>query len=469
MNVIEYINKARGKKPGEIAKWCVKSIHRKGREALYGRKYKILLLTNRDSDNVGDQVIEACAISLLSAVMKNLKLNFEITSRAAGMITKKYLATKEPELLQSAETSIQKTDLLVFGGAPLFNWHHQKFYERTAVTLELAERYGKPVIFSSIGIEGYSEENKKCQRLKKALEFECVKQITTRDDFESLKNFAENSNALLDKVADPAVYTKQIFKKYAVSKARGEKKRIGIFVLRAGGFTDNNVDFTGEKAAALWKGLADEIENRGYEYEFLTSGHYSDEAYLDYLIRKHGISEERCCFNMNLPEILVQKIAACDAVISCRLHPSIVAFSLGVPAVGIIWNSKVKYFYESVGYGERVMSTEHVSPVILMDRLEKAMGQGIKKEEEYLMSVYRTLFRGVSQSLKIEKDIKPYTYAELSRILPVFEGTPREEEMEKLKRKFRRAYDGYNTQREKYRKLQESCASKKFPIEKNIK
>ncbi len=36
--------------------------------------WKILLLTNRDSDNVGDQVIEACDISLISAVMKNLNI-----------------------------------------------------------------------------------------------------------------------------------------------------------------------------------------------------------------------------------------------------------------------------------------------------------------------------------------------------------------------------------------------------------
>ena len=33
---------------------------------------EILLLTNRDSDNVGDQVIEASDIALVNAAMKNL-------------------------------------------------------------------------------------------------------------------------------------------------------------------------------------------------------------------------------------------------------------------------------------------------------------------------------------------------------------------------------------------------------------
>ena len=46
---------------------------------------KVLLLTNRDSDNVGDQVIEATDISLISTVMKNLGLHrweYEIISKA---------------------------------------------------------------------------------------------------------------------------------------------------------------------------------------------------------------------------------------------------------------------------------------------------------------------------------------------------------------------------------------------------
>ena len=198
MRIKDYLKKAKEKGLKEVVKWCLKKVIGKSKKTVAQKQYKLLLLTNRDSDNVGDQVIEACAISLLSAVMKNLNLDVKITSRAAGMITKKYLATREEEQLQSAENSIKGTDLIVFGGAPLFNWHHQVFYERTAITLELAQKYEKPVIFSSIGVEGYDENNKRCQRLKRTLEFDCVKQITTRDDFESLKEFAENSNALLD-------------------------------------------------------------------------------------------------------------------------------------------------------------------------------------------------------------------------------------------------------------------------------
>ena len=128
---------------------------------------QILLLTNRDSDNIGDQVIEASDIGLISAVMKNLDItNYKIESRAAAIVTQKYLNTKDENLLKLPRKVIKKADLVVFGGAPMFNFLYQNFYERTAVTLENAQEFQKPVIFSAIGVEGYSDTNKKCQRLK---------------------------------------------------------------------------------------------------------------------------------------------------------------------------------------------------------------------------------------------------------------------------------------------------------------
>ena len=41
-------------------------------------KYVILLLTNRDSDNIGDQVIENSDIGLLHALMRNLGFKVSI-------------------------------------------------------------------------------------------------------------------------------------------------------------------------------------------------------------------------------------------------------------------------------------------------------------------------------------------------------------------------------------------------------
>ena len=66
---------------------------------------------------------------------------------AASIITKKYMKTRDPLLLQNAKDAISQADLIVFGGAPVFNYLYQTFYERTALTLEIAQQFNKPVIF----------------------------------------------------------------------------------------------------------------------------------------------------------------------------------------------------------------------------------------------------------------------------------------------------------------------------------
>lgn len=428
--------------------------------------FRILLLTNRDSDNVGDQVIEACAISLISTAMKNMGIkNFKINSRAAGIISQKYLATRNDALLESARKAIQEADVVVFGGAPLFNYRYQVFYERTAITLELAQEYHTPVIFSSIGVEGYDEDSEKCQRLKKTLNFDCVKQITTRDDFESLQKFIEGDRITIGKVSDPAVFTREVFSKFI--KPNG-KKKIGVFIMRANAFVDNGIKFTRENAADLWLDLIKQLEANDLDYELLTSGHFGDEAFLDYLIKHYNVDAKKCVFNMNSPEKLIEKISSYDAVVSCRLHPSIISFSLGVPSVGIVWNSKVNYFYDAINYPERIIETDGISGTLLVDKLKGIIAEGAQRDKDYLISVYCMLFDALRPIAKPDHpELKAYSYDELIKNLVLFQGTSSKEKGEKIKRKFRRTYGKYNDLADANRELKQTIKQLKKQLKES--
>lgn len=409
---------------------------------------KILLLTNRDSDNVGDQVIEVCDISLISAVMRNLKREFRISSRAVSIVSSKYLQSRNPELLVSAESAVQSADIVIFGGAPVLNYLYQNFYEQTAIILEFAHKYQKPVLFSAIGIERYSAGNKKCQRIKKALNLGCVKQMTTRDDFEMLQKYRNDEEIVVDKVSDPAVFSSDILRNFKVGKRK--EKKIGIFILRQNGFVDNRIDFSGQDAAQLWVELIRVLEEKGYDYELVTSGHFGDEAFIDYLIRKYNVSPKKCVFNMNSPERLIRKISSYAGVVSCRLHPSIISFSLDVPSLGIAWNPKVKGFYGSVGYEDRVLEVKEICAEEIVKKLEQAMEEGIEKSEAFQMSIYHSLFYGIKRAIGMEEAAAvPYSMEELIRWLPVYEGDSEKDRENKLERKFRRMYQKYNDRFEK--------------------
>lgn len=408
-------------------------------------KYNILLFTNKDSDNVGDQFIEACDVSMLKAIMKNLDItNYKIVSKPAVIVKAPYDQPDSPHL-ENIHKLIQECDMVIFGGTPVFNYLYQTFYQRTCLIIDLAGRYGKPVLLSAIGIDRYDEGNPKCERITDTINQPHVRLITTRDNFDTLLRYRRKDDLALpmDMVSDPAVFSAPVFRPFLSEKSDSVKK-IGLFVLRRNGFTDNHFDFPGTKAIQFWLDLAAELEHRGYEYEFITSGHFGDEALLDYMIRNYNVPVSKCVFNVNSPEYLAEKLSSYNGIVSCRLHPSIIAFALDIPSVGINWNNKVSGFYHNIGYDNRVLYVENLVPSCVADKLEQAIDEGIQKDESFIMSVYHTLFQTIRDIITPDSTAVPYTLAELSEQLPPYKGTSAKEQQAKLCRKFRRTYRAYN-------------------------
>ncbi len=403
------------------------------------KSYKILLITNRNSDNVGDQVIEACDISLIKTIMKNVGIRkYTIKSVDAGIISENYVETRDESLIKKAYEQIERSDVIIFGGAPMFNYTYQIFSERTVKIVEIAKKYNKPVLFSSIGVEGYDENNKKCMRLKEALNFDNVKLLTTRDDIVSLKAFRDD---ITYKVADPAVFSGKTFKKF-IKSSKGDKKTIGIFVLRSNGFKDNGYNLNRSQQLEMWAKMKELLEGQGYNVKMMTSGNFGDEAILDHLVRKFGVEARQTVFNMSTPEKLVEEISKCDLIISPRLHPSIIAYAIGIPSIGVVYNSKVEEFYKNIKYDNRIFHVEDSVEDILI-KVEEALVNGVTQEKEYLMSIYVSLFNAMNESIG-DTNIEPYTYDRVIDEMAEYSGTSTAEYERKLVRRSRRLYHTYN-------------------------
>ena len=409
------------------------------------KKYNILLLTNADSDNTGDQIMEACDISLIETVLENLgmtKEEYELHAKGAAAFTKRYFKTKNEKDLKKAHDTLKETDLVIYGGAPIFNYTFQHFYERTALFVDLCQKYNVPVLMSSIGIEYFDESNKKCQRIMESVNQDVVKMITTRDDFDSLKKIKKREDIRIAKVADPAIFSKEVFGGKKKSSDSTQKK-IGIFVIRGAAFSDHGYKMSTKQLAKFYKELAVELKARGYEYEFITNGHYGDEAFLDRLLRDYNLSKQRVVFNVFSPEDIVDHMKDYDAIVSARLHPSIVAYAYGIPALGLKWNMKVEEFYKSIHYPNRVVTAEEMSGKYVVDRLGEILKEGVDTDETYKMSVYKTLFESM-QEIFGKTDVSCYGYEEVCQKIHPYPGTSPEERELKIRRKFRRLYENYN-------------------------
>lgn len=414
------------------------------------KKIRVLLLTNRDSDNVGDQIIEASVVSLLKVVARNLNIDddlFMVSSRAAGIISKKYLKTGDESLLTGARKAISRADLVIFGGAPLFNYKYQSFYLRTIRTLELADEYGVPVVFSSIGVEPYSDSDPRSQLLKKALNLPVVRQITTRDDLSSVNKYVAGTSTATALVSDPAVVADKVFEQQTNGspQPRSEtgSRTIGLVVTRAGIFADNDISFSEQDQRRLWLDIIALLEERGDDYRLFTTGHFTDEIFLDSLVRQHGVPPKKVAFTVNSPDELISELRRCEAIIAFRLHASITSFALGIPSVGLSWNFKVPEFYRGIGYPERAVGPAEWNAHSIVTTLDSAIKEGIAKDEGYLHSVYRTLFEGVKAVLAPDYAAEPFRLERVFETLPRYSGTSDQEYRAKVQRKLRRSYEFY--------------------------
>ena len=447
---------------------------------------RVLLITDRRSDDAGDQLVEGATVSLIKGVLKNLGISagrFSITSRPAYIIPQGYLDSGDPNLVKSAREAISNADIIIFGNAPLVDHPNRISYRRTENIVELARDCGVPVLFPSIVVEAFDKLNPKSSKL--ALAIPVARQFTTRDDTSSVERHAEGASIVATRVSDPVLFADIVFNSVSavprpssasvthrvrrlvpagaedvvrrlvgrpVSSARSQssepalKRRIGLVLTKEGLIREDRVSFTAEKLREFWLDVISELKARGYDYRLFTTGYYADELFLDQVVADAGVPASKVAVTVNSPEELHAQLSACDGVIAYRLHASIAAFAYEIPTIGLSWNFKVPYFYESVGYGERALPVERWTAADVVPALEKAMAEGVVKDTDFLMTVYETLFSGIKGVVAPESDAVPYTYEELRRELPRYPGTTEKEYREKVTRKLRRTYENYRRQ-----------------------
>ena len=372
----------------------------------------IVLAGLQYDNNLGDQAIYICAYKMLQSLLiehgicdteirkvdltgrygiNNNKLNrpFRYLKKLYGKIGyRKGLASlpkKEARYVCSrlaGKCIDSDTVAVIFAGGGIVKYKYQEFHIYIDEFTKRADKLGVPVMLNAVGVEGYDAVDPECMLLKRALNRDCVKYISTRDDIDTLSGrFCENGQVTA-LVADP-VCSLSFMK--PVNKKAHAGRIIGLGTVRSGLFIDNDIDFSREDMLKFWSLLVREIEKRGMQCRIFCNGTMADMLFMDDLARYMELTDaEKKELMYERPTSvgqLVRYINGFDAVITGRLHASIIAYSYAVPSVGLVWNDKQRMFGRITGHPERFIEPEDFRAETVIDAVETAIETGYDEEK----------------------------------------------------------------------------------------
>ena len=285
---------------------------------------------------------------------------------------------------------LEGCDLILFGGGGLIKYHRQDFHYLLNEITDYAEKNNIPVLINAQGIEGFSGSNPECKILKKAINRECVKYISTRDDYDTLQNkYINNPDIVVKAVCDPAFWTKET---YGVERHPKSKPTIGIGVIRTKIFKEYMYEVTEEELADVYYPLIMKLRSLDYEVELFSNGVAQDNQFIDYLLERYPDLKAEYGITVALPKTpreLVELLGSYERFVAIRLHAAIIGSVLGVPNVSLVWNRKQQLFGEQIGMPQNFLEKQDFNADTIAERLLNA--QAYEMNEEYKNSVVDSL------------------------------------------------------------------------------
>ena len=228
-------------------------------------------------------------------------------------------------------------DLVLFAGGQLFMDY---FILQMDMIVQWAEQERIPVAFNCCGmgkITGFYQ-----RILKKMLLKPNVISITLRDGkkaFEQLFAGTIPVKQILDAALDVAKY-------HPVEHTK--KHIIGIGIIAPKDFRSNCICLENQAYIRMVSDILSACAASGFDCELFTNGEWADEQYCHMLAREIGC-EDKVALRPQTAEELIATVGQYEKIVSFRLHSHIIAYSYRIPTLGIVWDEKVREFFQITG------------------------------------------------------------------------------------------------------------------------
>ena len=276
------------------------------------------------------------------------------------------------------KTQLKDVDAIVFAGGGFLKFRTQGLNYYVEQIMKIARKNNIPVMMNGVGIEGYSETDIRCQRLKKAINQDCFKVITTRDDIDTLKNnYIVNPNIKIAHVGYPALWVPEC---YNMKRNENPSNVAGINVIRGRVYQAYGNTLSEFELLNFYKKLVQGVEERGWDWVLFSNGMAADQKFGAMLLRALGCSDRRKILpTANNSVEFLEQIRSFKLVFGARLHACITSYALDVPVVGLIWSEKLRIFADVIGKKDSFFEENELNIDNILDAMEREMNSNYDK------------------------------------------------------------------------------------------
>lgn len=242
--------------------------------------------------------------------------------------------------------SLKDLDGLIIAGGGFLKFRTQGLNYLDELLIKIAKKRNIPVMFNAVGIEGYDIKDIRCRKLKKAINSDVVKVITTRDDIKTLREkYITNEKITTAQVGDPVFWLQDCF---SIRKNKNATK-IGINLINP----NNYIAYGGEadyfKIDNFYKNLLQELMLRNADFYLFSNGMDVDQKFGLRLVNALNLSKDRLIRRPLDSLELLETVADFRVIMAARMHAGIVAYGLDIPKIGIIWSEKIEFLAKIIG------------------------------------------------------------------------------------------------------------------------
>ncbi|WP_336660581.1 polysaccharide pyruvyl transferase family protein [Leucobacter sp. USHLN153] len=251
---------------------------------------------------------------------------------------------------------VRNLDAIVFAGGGFIKFKTQGLNYLDELILTTAHKRGIPVMMNAVGVEGYSETDFRCQRLKEVLNLDVVKVITTRDDLDTLqRRYITNPRTQTDRVGDPVFWLGDMGIEEPAPNAseRVVGNRIGINLINPNNFSDYGGGVSPASIVNFYRSLIAELQRLGADFVLFSNGMAVDERFGASLVKTMNLRPDQLVRRPATSREFVNTVAGFDIILSARMHAGITAYAIDVPVVGLIWGEKLQFLTQITGLKDR--------------------------------------------------------------------------------------------------------------------